>query len=242
MIPKFSYRRGYPVATLIGFEASCAAIWQVYSNVVKSETAVKLDGTRSNPKTVYNFHEDIINAIRSTMKEGVKSIILASPPRTNYAKEFLEHVRLHHSWLVQGANRATFADINGSAVTRSDIANLTKNPAFHKLIEDANSAETEDLLGLLEKSLSSSNARDVAFYSLEEVEDLIVFSRAGSTDPQLLLLTDNYLARGRQKWRINRLMQIAANRKIRTRVVAEESPAGKRLNQLGGLVCLARRG
>jgi hypothetical protein len=35
-------------------------------------------------------------------------------------------------------------------------------------------------------------------------------------------------------------MQIAANKKVRTRVVDAESPAGKRLGQLGGIVCLAK--
>jgi stalled ribosome rescue protein Dom34 len=35
-------------------------------------------------------------------------------------------------------------------------------------------------------------------------------------------------------------MQIAQNKKVKTRVIDAESNAGKRLTQLGGIVCLAK--
>ena len=240
MVPKAGYRRGYAVAILVGLGENTAALWKVFSKVVKPETTVRLEGTRNAPKAVYNFHEAVVNALRPTLKEGVRSIILASPPRTTYAHEFIDHVRRHHAWLTQGANKMAFAEMTGSASSLSDVAALTKNPLFHKLIQDATSEETVNLLDLLESRLSNSSGESAVLYSLEDVEDLVLYPRKGGLSAEFLLLTDKYLAGSRQKGRINRLMQIAANKKVKTRVVDVESPAGKRLTQLGGIVCLTK--
>jgi stalled ribosome rescue protein Dom34 len=63
----------------------------------------------------------------------------------------------------------------------------------------------------------------------------------GRSQPEYLLLTDSYLAGEKRKVRLNRLMQIAQNKKIKMRIVNKETPAGVRLNQLGGLVvCLLK--
>jgi stalled ribosome rescue protein Dom34 len=62
----------------------------------------------------------------------------------------------------------------------------------------------------------------------------------GKPQPEYLLLTDEYIACTRQKGRLHRLMQVAQNRQVKTRVISAESNAGKRLTQLGGIVCLAK--
>ena len=61
MSPK-QYRRGYPVAVLIGLEQDHAAIWQVFSNVAKQEQTIPLNGARSDSKAVYSFHENLVNS------------------------------------------------------------------------------------------------------------------------------------------------------------------------------------
>ncbi len=81
MSPK-SYRRGYPVAVLVGIEQNHAALWQVFSQVAKHQQNIALNGDRNDPKALYNFHESIINAIRPILKEGIRSIIVASPSKT----------------------------------------------------------------------------------------------------------------------------------------------------------------
>jgi stalled ribosome rescue protein Dom34 len=78
-------------------------------------------------------------------------------------------------------------------------------------------------------------------FSLEEAENLILKRQKPSRPkPEYLMLTDRYLADTREKNRLNRLMQIAKNKHVKTRVISAESPAGKRLTQLGGIVCLAQ--
>ena len=238
MTPK-AYRRGYPVAVLAGIESDHAALWQVFSQVAKHQRTIPLNGNRSDPKAVYNFHESIMNTLRPTLKEGVRSIIIASPAKTSYAQEFQNHLKTHQTWLFQGLNKATFSTITGSASTQPDVADLTKTAAFKQLISETTAQETENLLEILEKRLSAAD--NLVLFSLEEAEHLILTPQpAGKPKPEYLLLTDNYLSDNRRKNRVQRLLQIAKNRGVKTRVIKAESTAGKRLTQLGGLVCLAK--
>jgi stalled ribosome rescue protein Dom34 len=240
LAPKSGYRRGYAVAVIIGFAECSAGLWHVYSKVVKPVATVRLESDRKNVKAVYNFHEAIIDALRPTLKESVRSIIIVSPPRTTYTREFTEHMRIHHAWLSKGANRVSVAEMMGSAATRSDVAALARNPVFRRLIQDATAQETENLVDLLESRLGDSSGEYTVLFSLDDVEDLIVNRQNDGLVPEFLILTNDYLSRTRQKGRLNRLMQVASNRKVRTRVVDAETPAGKRLTQLGGIVCIAK--
>ena len=228
------------MAILGGLADDRAVLWKVFSNVVKPEKTIWFSGTRNDAKAVYNFHESIVNALRPTLKEGVRSVILASLARANYAQAFIDHIHRHHAWLVQGPNRATFSEITGSAGTLREVAALTRTPMFRRLIFETTSEETEELVDVLEKHLSSSNQEKVVFYSLMEVEELILGSQKPSRfKAEYLMLTDKYLSNSHEKNRIHRLMQIATNRNVKTRIVDAESTAGLRLTQLGGIVCLA---
>jgi stalled ribosome rescue protein Dom34 len=181
-----------------------------------------------------------VNALRPTLKEGVRSIIIASQARTDYAQTFIDHVRGHHSWLIQGPNKAAFSEITGSAGTMSEVAALARTPVFQRKIEETTSEETDNLIDVLEKHLNTSNENKITLYSLEEAEDLILTKpKPGRPEPEYLMLTDKYLSNSHEKNRIHRLMQITSNRSVKTRIVDSESAAGKRLMQLGGLVCLA---
>jgi stalled ribosome rescue protein Dom34 len=240
---KKAYRRGYPVAILAGLEEDRAVLWKVFSNVVKPEKTIWLDGTWNDQKAVYNFLESVVNALRPTLKEGVRSIILAAPARTNYTQIFTDHVGAHHAWLAQGPSKATFSHSTGSATTTSEVAALARTPQFSRLIGESTRKETDDLIDLLEKRLNSSDQHARVLYSLKEIEDLILVpQKPGTPKPEYLMLTNKYLSNSREKHRINRLIQIAANKNVKTRIVDAESAAGQRLTQLGGMVCLARRG
>jgi stalled ribosome rescue protein Dom34 len=239
MMKQKNYKRGYPVAVLVGVEQEHAAIWHIFSQVAKQQQTIPLNSERKDQKVLYSFHETIINALRPVLKEGVRSIIVASPPRTSYAQEFLSHIKAHHSWLLQGTNKASFSQITGSASAPSQVATLTKTSAFKQLIEENATEETENLLEILEKRLNKTD--HLVLFSLQEAEVLILNLQApGKPQPEYLLLTDDYLASSRQKNRVNRLMQIAAKNGVKTRVINAESKAGMRLTQLGGIVCLAK--
>ena len=237
---KSRYKRGYPVAILAGLEDDRAVLWKVFSNVVKPEKTVWVAGTRNDPKAEYNFNESIVNALRPTLKEGVRSIILASPAKTGYGQRFTDHIHGHHAWLIQGPNKATFSEITGSAGTMAEVAALTRTPLFSRMICETTSEETEDLIDMLEKRLNASDKDNVVLYSLGEIEDVILGPQKPSRPkPEYLMLTDEYLSNNCEKNRIHRLLQIATNRNVKTRIVVAESTAGLRLKQLGGMVFFA---
>ena len=237
MKPK-NYRRGYPVGVLVGIEVDHAALWHIYSQVAKPQQTLPLS-ERKDPKALYSFHEAIINALRPVLKEGVRTVIVAAPPRTSYSQDFLGHIKSHHTWLLQGTNKASISAIVGSASSAPQVAALTKTAAFKELVQETAAEETENLLDVMEKRLSKCD--NLVLFSLREAETLILNPQPpGKPQPEYLMLTNTYLAESRQKYRVNRLMQIAANSGVKTRVIDAETNAGKRLTQLGGIVCLAK--
>ena len=237
------YKRGYPVAVLVGLEESSAALWQVFSNVVKPYASVKLEGRRKDEGALYSFHESIVNALRPILNEGVRSIVVAAPAKTSFASLFFVHVRRHHAYLVQGngSHVTSFRELTGYACQIHEVASLVKTETFHKLMCESTSEEADSLVETLEKHLNVVDGSAVAVFSLEEAENLIYSQwKRGSLRPDYLMLTDRYLANSKDKNRIHRLLQISKNKNVKTRIVNTETTAGKRLSQLGGLVCLAK--
>lgn len=241
MTPNKSYRRGYPVAILIGLNANRAVVWSIFSRVLKAEKTIQFNFDVANSKAMYLFNEAIVNALRPSLYSGVRSIILVSPPRTNYAEQFLRHVKTHHAWLMQDSNRATFAEMTGSATTLAEVTALTYDPNFKRIITQTTEKETGNLLELLEKRLSSSNETPLVLYSFDDIENHILNpQKKDASQPEYLLLTDAFLSCNRQKNRLQRLIQIATNKQVKTRIVKTDSPAGRRLTQFGGIVCLIK--
>ncbi len=236
-----TYRRGYPVAALLGLNEDHAVLWKVFSHVVKPETTIQYCGARTDPKDRYNFYEAIINALRPTLREGVRSIVLASPPRANYSEEFLKHVRSHHKWLSEGENKASFSEITGAASTLHEVTLLTRAPDFQRVISETTNEETENLLGILEKNINGLGFEPLVLYSLDEIEDRVLGTWVpGKPTPEYIIMTDTYFSGSRQKYRLQRLQQIAAKKGVKTRTVNSKSAAGKRVLQFGGLVCILK--
>ena len=234
---KQHYKRGYPVALLVGFEDDRAVLWQVFSHVVKLHRTLELGGKRADKKVLYNFHESVVDALRPMLKEGVRSIVVTAPMKTTYAADFLDHMRKHHTYLIQSEkpDRATFAELVGSADQPHRVAELVKTKEFRTLITETMSQEAGHIVNALEKHLYSSNS--VVLFSLKEIEDA-VYKRPRFSDfkTEYLLLTDRYLAENENKNRLNRLLQISRNRSVKTRIVNAEASAGKRLHQFGGII------
>lgn len=236
---KKSYKRGYPVALLVGFEDDRAVLWQVFSHAVKLHLALKLEGKRTDAKALYNFHESAVDALRPMLKEGIRSIIVAAPIKTTYASDFLDHVRKHHSYLMQSKspNKAAFAELMGSANQPHRVAELVKTKEFRELISDTTSGEADHTIDMLEECLSTADSNCIVMFSLKEIED-IVYDRERNNNfrTEYLMLTAKYLADSKDKSRVQRLLQISKNKKVKTRIVNTETPAGKRINQFGGIV------
>jgi stalled ribosome rescue protein Dom34 len=227
------------VAVLVGFEDDYAVLWRIFSRVAKCSARLELDGKRAEDKAVYNFHESVVDALKPALKEGVRTIAVTAPARTNYTQEFLDHVKKHHRYLIQSKrpNRANFAELVGSADDRAKVDELTKTKEFTDLIAETTSEEADQVVNSLEKNLYGANDNSVVLYSLTEIENVVYsLEKEKALKTEHLLLTDKYLAECRQKNRVNRLLQIAKNKGVKTRVVNAETAAGNRISQFGGIV------
>ena len=226
---------------LVGLESNSAVLWKIFSDIITRNTVIRFDDARSDAKALYNFHERIITALRPALKEGIKSIVLVSTQK-KLGKSFTSHIQLHHSWLTQGSSKVSFSEIVGSAVSLANVTTLVKNPKFHQMLNEALLNETEVLIELLEKRLNTSSRDPLVVYSLEEIEDLIFdYWKPGKRKPDFLLLTDIYFNSFHPKSRLNRLLQIATNKKVKVKTIDIKSPTGTRIAQLGGIALLAER-
>lgn len=235
MKTKRGYKRGYPVALLVGFEQAHAALWQVFSHVVKPHQTLNLAGRRTDERALYDFHESVLNALRPVLKEGVRSVVVTAPTKTNYTVDFMDHVRKHHAYLLQskGPNKVTFAELVGSADQPHSVAELVKTKEFRELIVATTSGEADQIVSTIERSL---NSNQLVLFSLKEIEDAVYNQEKDDFSAAYLVLTDKYLAESGYKHRIHRLQQISANKKAKTRIIDAETPAGKRITQFGGLI------
>lgn len=223
----------------MGFEDDHAVLWRIFSRVAKRSVRLELDRKRADVKAVYNFHESVVDALKPALKEGVRTIAVTAPARTTYTQEFLDHVKKHHRYLIQSKrpNRANFAELVGSADDRAKVDELIKTKEFTDLIAETTSEEANQVVNSLEKHLYGANDNSVVLYSLKEIENVVYSLEKGrELKTEHLLLTDKYLAECRQKNRINRLLQIAKNKGVKTRVVNAETAAGNRISQFGGIV------
>jgi stalled ribosome rescue protein Dom34 len=234
---KQGYKRGHSVAFLVGFEDDHAVLWQVFTHAVKLHLTLKVGGKRTDQRVLYNFHESVVDALRPMLKEGVRSIVVTSPKKTTYATDFLDHVQKHHVYLIQSKrpNMATFAELIGSADQPHGVAELVKTKEFRKLTAETTSEEADHIVNALEKYLYSTDSKSVVLFSLKEIEDMVYDRERHNDLTEYLMLTDKYLADSEDKNRIHRLLQISKNRKVKTRIVNAETPAGKRVSQFGGI-------
>jgi stalled ribosome rescue protein Dom34 len=217
-------------------------MWQVFSQVIKKYCRLELDGKRTDERVLYNFHESIVNAWRPLLKEGVGSMVVTAPMKTTYAADFLDHVQKHHKHMFQSKkpNRANFAELVGSADQPHQVAELVKDKKFSVLINETISGEADHIVAMLEKNLCNTGGNVAVLYSLKEIEDNVYDRETHSRfKTEYLILTDKYLANSKEKNRIHRLLQISKNKKVKTKIVNAETPAGKRISQFGGIIFFA---
>jgi len=232
------YRRGYPVAVLIGFDRSRAVLWRVFSQVVKPHSTI--EAPRGGKRERYNYHEAVVNALRPILKEGVGSVVVVAPARTSYVKEFLDHVAKHQPWMTRGAGSATFTGIVGSATTQEEVSALVRTGEVQRAIGTSAAGEADRIKGLLESRFAQDDASPI-LYSMYEIEELIFGQRVkGRPAPEHLILTDRFLAAHRR--RAQRLMEASRSRGTRAYVIGVKTAAGQRVEQLGGMVLLTRPG
>lgn len=241
---KFRKKRGHPVGLLIGLTDNSAVFWRVFSETVKPDIIIKRGRKRRNQdeKQIYHFHEAIVDKLRPIIKEGIKSVLLASPPKKDYSKEFLEHINKHHLWLLKkGRYTAVFTEIIGLAKSIKNVNYLVRQDFFKEAVDQTSNQEGLLILEALDKLINKPNNYSKILYTVVEIErEIDKRWKSYEKKPSYIILTDEYIKNSRQKGRIHRILQIAKNQGIKTKIVNAESEAGIRVNNFGGLICFTK--
>lgn len=248
MARKRSKKRGYSIAVLVGFDEQMIHFWKIYSQRFKFFKRLSLPRKwkNTNKKAEYNYYEDIIDVLRPLIHNGVKSILLAEPPNKDYTMGFLDHVNKHHRWLIQSKrkNQVSFGQVKGEASSFKQVRWLLDQEKTLKIMNSITRREGDLLIAQLEKILNTENEKQKVFYGLQELEDLIYMG--GKKDDSVtqkvdhLVITDTYLDEHKQKGRIYRLKQIAENKGLKTKILPEESSAGSRIQEFGGILAFKK--
>ena len=243
---KFRKRRGHSVGLLIGLTDDSAVFWRIFSETVKQNIIIKRERKRKyqDQKQIYHFHEAIVDKLRPLIKEGIKSVLLASPPKKDYSKEFLDHINKHHLWLSKkGRSTTVFTEIIGLAKTIKNVNYIVRQDFFKEAVEETSNQEGLLILEALDKLINKPNNYSKILYTIREIEKEIDKRwKSYEIKPNYIILTDEYIKNSRQKGRIHRILQIAKNHGIRTKIVNIESEAGIRVNSFGGLVSFTKIG
>jgi len=238
-------KRGYPVAILIGFESKEAVLWQIFSEMVKPLETITLRNKREKiaENELYNFHEEIIDKIRPYIKEGLRSVIIAKPRNSLFSEEFIEHIQKHHKWLTLETSSSflTIGAIEGCASNDSEVSELIQTETFQKIVSETTTNEARNIIEELEERLNKVAQGEVVLYTLQEIEELAYGQwKYGKRQPDYVMLTNSFLKKNKQKQRLQRLLQILENKKVKTKIIDADTAAGERINQFGGLICFTK--
>ncbi|MHA2037052.1 MAG: hypothetical protein ACW98X_11495 [Promethearchaeota archaeon] len=237
------FKRGHPIAILIGLHDKDAVIWRIFSEIIRPHFKINRGRKRRNQdkKQLYHFHEEIINALRPIVKEGIRSVILLSPPKQEYSDEFLNHVNKHHSWLFKkGDKQVVFSKVIGNqAKTQKDVYYLKNQEYFKKIINETSNQEGLLVLRELMEIINKNERFSKILYTRREIHHELnqIKQDPNLPKPNYIILTEEYLNNPKNRKGIHRILQIAKNLEIKTKIVSFESEAGAIVEQFGGLVC-----
>ncbi|MBN2335579.1 hypothetical protein JXL21_08460 [Candidatus Bathyarchaeota archaeon] len=219
-------RRGYPLAVMIGIKGRVAVVWDIYSESAKKRQSI-------HGEDDYGFHESLVDAIRPGVKQGIKSVVVASADEGDY-RTFMRHVEKHQSWLLKGweLNTATFKHVALDAMDEGQVKTVVRTRGFMDGLSEASHGDEQHVMDVLEKRLSTSEGIETLLYSLDEVEEALYGD--GSLD--YILVTEDFVSRHRR--RTQKILQIAANKGVKTKVIGSKSKHCGRIAQFGGLICI----
>jgi stalled ribosome rescue protein Dom34 len=227
-VPRRRKVRGYPIAVLIGLNEHRACVWDVYSRSIKPDKVIEKENSD------YNFNEALINQLRPKVKQGVKTIFLASTEEKDY-KKLYQHIEKHQRWLIKGyeLNRATIRYLEGSAMNNDAVNQLIKESGLRKTIKQASQEDVGRVMGVLEQRLSTAKGIDNLLFTLNEIEEAVYGLESRL---EYILVTTEFQRKHRR--RTHRLLQIAQNKNIKTMTIEANTPMGARLTQFGGLISI----
>ncbi len=217
------------MAVLIGLENKRAIFWSIFSNSAKPGII------KTWTDNEYNFFESLVDEIRPSIKQGLKTVLLVSEDKKKY-DGFMGHIQKHQGWMLKGyeLNRVSFQFLEGSAKDVDTVTELVNASGFRESIKKAGEGDMALVIGVLEKRLASRDGIETLRFSIDEVENVVY----NNGDAEYILVSQRFQEQHRR--RIRRLLQVAENKGVKTRIIPSDSKHIGRVAQFGGMICLLR--
>lgn len=147
----------------------------------------------------------------------------------------------HHSWLLKkGDKQVVFSKIIGNqAKNQKDVNYLKTQETFKEIVEETSNQEGLLILEELTEIINKNDKFSKILYTWREIDyELRLFKKNPNlAKPNYIILTEEYLNNPKNRNKTYRILQIAKNFKIKTKIVSQESEAGVIVEKFGGLVC-----
>jgi stalled ribosome rescue protein Dom34 len=221
-------RRGYPTAILIGLNNQTANIWLIYSESLKQHKTITKNG--DDEKSTYKHNEEIVEVLRTLLPEGFNQLIIASAEKYKRKSGLMEYLNRSHGWLTK---RLIIKELDEKAMTRMDVVQLIKQNKLQESVNEASGETSNMIMMMLEKALNDG----YIIYTLRELAGIL----ASEKTPELVLITESFDVANRSSRLYQSTIQKARNLRATVSIMKLDTPAGARLNQLGGFVCVIRR-
>jgi stalled ribosome rescue protein Dom34 len=235
-------KRGNLIALLIGYDDKKVYFWKIYSHSLRAYETIILPRKWRNldDKQMYNLLENVIDVIRTVVRDGLKSVLIASSNKKEFWKKIMDHVAKHHYWLLKGYNRVSFGEIIGNANSLESAKNLVSKEESKQIVTEVISEE----IYRLEKIINTEDLNAGLLYNLDDIESIVY--EGGKKDKNaakkldLIIITQNYIDNQKNKNRIHRLSQIANNKGIKVKIISIEDPSVDHFDQFGGILAFKK--
>jgi stalled ribosome rescue protein Dom34 len=218
-------RRGYPTAMLIGLDLRAAYFWTIYSESAKFYKIFKR--SFDDEKSLYRFHEEIVETIRALLHEGFTGVIVASEDKMPYSKKFLDHVSKRHGWL---DNRVTVKVLKGKATSASEVTQMIKANQLQETVANATDETGVKLLEQLENAMDKGNI----LYTINELN----YAINSNKNPVTIMITEEFNQQNQTSRRYQTAIQVSKNIGATVVILKTTNPVSPRLIQLGGFACV----
>lgn len=224
----------------MGLEEKIAYIWHLYSSKFEIVGTIKKGGVHSHQNPIYTFFETLIDKIRPIIREGTRSIVIVTPPKSEIFNIFLLHIKDHHQWLInpKSQNKVSLTNIIGKARDRKDIELLRQNPDFASVLSDSIGDEYANLAAIFHKRFNSPETHEGFFFLMNEIEEVVDSERIGlDFEPEYILLSDQFWISHKTQRKVQQLLDRAKNKGFKIKILNKNEDFGKKVQDFGGIVC-----
>jgi stalled ribosome rescue protein Dom34 len=129
--------------------------------------------------------------------------------------------------------RFTVKELPEKALTSTDVIQRVKNHRIQDSLDEAIGETSGKIMERVEKALNSG----YVLYTSQELSATLYADKV----PELVLITDKFDTANRSNRKFQSIIQKSKNLGATVTIVKINTPAGTRLEQLGGFICVIRQ-